>query len=172
MPLAILAAAALVRFPDQNALLLALGVMICAEVTDVLDGWVARSTNTVSELGKILDPLADSLYRLSIFAAFLVNGWISIWLFLPFLFRDIIVSYLRTFAQQRGLTLAARFSGKVKAVAQAVSQWVVVLSMLWFPALGPYLGFAIGAAAAVTVYSLFDYAWSIPNLLQRSDPRD
>src|SRR5205085_953924 len=96
-----------------------LALVIVAELTDLFDGMAARRRNQVTELGKILDPMADSIFRLSVFLAF-TQGIVALplWLVLLFFYRDSIISMLRTICALRGFTLAARFSGKVKAVVQ------------------------------------------------------
>ena len=79
--------------------------------------------------------------------------------------RDIIVSYLRIMAELRLETMAARQSGKWKAVAQSAAQIsIVVLAALWGTENDVFPGFALGAltvAAIVTVYSLYDYTASV-----------
>ncbi len=162
IPLAIACMAILTTQHEKSALLIVLGFMALAELTDLLDGIVARSTGQVSQVGKILDPMTDSLYRTSIFAAFLVNGWLPLWAFAVFFMRDIIVSYLRILSEQRSITLAARMSGKLKAIIQGVAQIGVVIAM--------YIGTATSLAAAnwliilavaITAYSLFDYGKAV-----------
>lgn len=102
-----------------------------AELTDLFDGMAARRRNQVTELGKLLDPVADSIFRLSVFLA-LTQGPICLplWLVLLFFYRDSIISLLRTVCALRGFTLAARFSGKVKAVVQGVVALTIIILMI------------------------------------------
>lgn len=144
-------------------------LMIIAEVTDGVDGAVARKMGTVSDVGKILDPMADSLYRISVFLGFVAAGWMPIWMFYIVLIRDICVAYLRIFSEQMNFTLAARSSGKIKAIVQGTAQIGLVV-FAWLP-LGikgdAFLTLAFWAlliATAVTVYSLYDYGKSVRQL--------
>src|SRR5262245_10240126 len=57
---------------------LALFLMVAAELSDLLDGSVARWSSRVTKFGKILDPMADCLYRDSVFIAFFLNGWMPV----------------------------------------------------------------------------------------------
>jgi CDP-diacylglycerol--glycerol-3-phosphate 3-phosphatidyltransferase len=143
----------------------ALITMIFAEITDFLDGLVARAHGQISSVGKILDPMADSLYRVSVFLAFVANGWMPVWMLLIIIVRDITVSYLRIMAELRLETMAARQSGKWKAVVQSAAQIsIVVVVALWGAGGEIFEGFALGAltvATAVTVYSLYDYTASV-----------
>lgn len=110
------------------ALLFLLGV---SELSDALDGLLARKYNQVTDLGKILDPMADSISRISVFLTFTqppVN--IPLVFVFIFLYRDSVISTLRTICALRGFALAARPTGKMKAVIQAVCSFVIVLLLI------------------------------------------
>jgi CDP-diacylglycerol--glycerol-3-phosphate 3-phosphatidyltransferase len=147
----------------------ALVLMIVAELSDWLDGYLARRLNAVSRLGKLLDPLADSLYRSSIFIGCAGNGWIALWIPLVTICRDVAVAQIRVFAGEMGCTMHARRSGKLKALAQASAQIPMVLAhSLWANAVPPdaafILSLSMALACLVTVYSLLDYIISVYRL--------
>lgn len=102
-----------------------------SELSDAFDGYIARKYNQVTELGKILDPMADSIYRISVFLTFtqppiqIPMGFVFL-----FLYRDSVVSTLRTICALKGFALAARKSGKIKAVVQAVAALCILFLML------------------------------------------
>ena len=101
----------------------ALGVAAAFEVTDMLDGLVARRMGQVSSLGKLIDPLADSISRFSVFLAFTTEATVRghfwpVMMVAVIFYRDVLVAYTRTMAAASGTVLAARFSGKLKAVIQ------------------------------------------------------
>ena len=106
----------------------ALAVAASFELTDAFDGWVARRRNEVSDFGKILDPLADGIARFTVFLCFLHAGYADIWSLLVIFWRDAVVSTLRVVAAGQDVVVAARTSGKAKAVVQAVA----ILSILVF----------------------------------------
>jgi len=109
-------------------LLFLLGV---SELSDVFDGYFARKYNQVTDLGKILDPMADSIARISVFLTFTqapVN--LPMPLIFIFLYRDSVVSTLRTICALRGFALAARISGKAKAVVQAIAAFLILFLMI------------------------------------------
>jgi CDP-diacylglycerol---glycerol-3-phosphate 3-phosphatidyltransferase len=147
---------------SSQALWLAFALMVAAEISDALDGWTARRLRQVSDVGKILDPLADSFYRVSVFAAFAANRWMPIWILLVMLWRDIGVAWLRVVAETSKGTLGARTSGKWKAITQGVAQLLVVLAYaVYNPALPPDIAYWLWGAliltTIVTAYSLVDY---------------
>ena len=150
----------------QSALAIALVFMLIAELSDFFDGYIARRFDQDSDIGKLLDPVCDSIYRLSVFLAFLANGWLPAWMFFIIYARDLIVPYLRTFSRQVGHTLEVRWSGKAKAAAQGLSQIVTVIIVLGFysPAImskETTIDLALGLATLVSVASLIDYTWAV-----------
>ena len=110
-------------------------VLLCltvlSEVSDVFDGLLARRYNKVTDLGKLLDPMADSIFRLSVFLAF-TQGVIQLPLLLVciFFYRDIVISTLRALCGLRGFALAARLSGKIKAVMQAIIIFFILVMLI------------------------------------------
>jgi CDP-diacylglycerol--glycerol-3-phosphate 3-phosphatidyltransferase len=102
-----------------------------SELSDVFDGALARKHNKVTELGKLLDPMADSIFRLSVLLSF-TQGIIQLPLLLVcvFFYRDTIISTLRTVCALRGIALAARLSGKIKAVIQAAVVFFILIVMI------------------------------------------
>jgi CDP-diacylglycerol--glycerol-3-phosphate 3-phosphatidyltransferase len=108
-----------------------LSIVIILELSDILDGIIARKTNQVTNLGKILDPMADSIVRLSVLLTF-TQGLINLpmLLSLVFVFREIIISTLRTLCALNGHALAARFSGKLKAILQAIAIIFIIILII------------------------------------------
>jgi CDP-diacylglycerol---glycerol-3-phosphate 3-phosphatidyltransferase len=102
-----------------------------SELSDAFDGALARKQNKVTDLGKLLDPMADSIFRLSALLAF-TQGVIQLPLLLVciFFYRDTIISTLRTLCALRGIALAARLSGKIKAVIQGIVVFFILILMI------------------------------------------
>ena len=113
-----------------------------ALASDLLDGYVARRMDGASTFGKIMDPLADSFTFLALFGCFVVAGWMPIWVFAIFLFRETFMHmFLRPYFLLRGVALAAKRSGKLKTVVQSivgVAGLVAIAAVrLWPAAMGP-----------------------------------
>lgn len=108
-------------------------LLLISEFSDVLDGFLARRSNQVTDLGKVLDPMADSITHISLFFSF-TQGVIQlpIALVLIFFYRDFLVSTLRTLCALKGVALAARSSGKIKTILQALAAFFIVFSMVLF----------------------------------------
>ena len=121
---------ALITLNVTWALVTALVLMVLAEASDVVDGIIARRFKQESQLGRLIDPICDSIYHLSVFLAFLYNGWMPAWMLFIVYSRDLAIPYLRAFAKQAGHDIWVRNSGKVKTAAHAVAQIGVVLIAL------------------------------------------
>ena len=104
-------------------LLLCLVLVIVSEISDGLDGYLARKRKQVSDFGKLMDPYADSIFRLTALFCFAgsVHKWVPLWMVVVLLYRDVLTSVIRTFAIKRGVVVAARISGKLKAISQATA---------------------------------------------------
>lgn len=107
-------------------------LFIIAASTDKVDGWLARRNNEVTELGKLMDPIADKLLMCSALIIFAVFGeypfaWVIAVLFL---IREIGITVMRFFVMERpgGKVIAAAWPGKLKTVFQSIS-----LSMYMVP---------------------------------------
>ncbi len=143
-------------------------LLLVCECSDVLDGMLARRRNEVTDLGKVLDPMADSIIHISLFFTF-TQGFVQLpmLLVLVFLYRDFFVSTLRTLCALRGVALAARFSGKMKAVLQAIVVLLIIammipytLGMLPLALFQQICLFATSVAALYTFISIFDYIFA------------
>jgi len=96
-------------------LVLVWSVFLISEVSDILDGWVARKLKETSDLGKLLDPFSDVISRLTMFVCLLLVGVAPLWFFLIVLYRELSMTFLRMLMVQRGVVQAASNGGKLKA---------------------------------------------------------
>jgi CDP-diacylglycerol--glycerol-3-phosphate 3-phosphatidyltransferase len=118
-------------------------LLFSLELSDALDGYLARKWDQVTDLGKVLDPMADSISQISIFLTF-SQPPISLPLFIVFIFiyRDSIISTLRTVCALRGMALAARSSGKCKSIIQGIAALSITACLI------PY---TVGTLSMVTL---------------------
>lgn len=142
--------------------IIALCIVFVSEWTDLLDGYLARKYKLVTDVGKLLDPLADRLFRFSIFLCFLKLGYAEMWMVVIFFYRDSLVSWLRTIAASQNLILAARYSGKLKALFQAAATFFIILLVTisdytTVPHLQTIIYSLMLMATIVTIYSGIEY---------------
>ena len=143
------------------ALGLALVLMVIAELTDFFDGYLARALRQESEIGRLIDPVCDVIYHVSVFLAFVKQGWMAPWMLFVIYARDLGVPYVRTLARQRGIDIGVRYSGKIKTGVHGVAQITVVLVALGYLS-QTFLGFdtifmVLLAATVISLISLADY---------------
>ena len=137
------------------------------EITDLLDGYLARRGEKVTVFGKLMDPFADSIARFTIFLSFLSADLAPLWVIAIFFYRDVLVAIIRVFSIKEGMVISARQSGKIKAWFQAMAILFVLGSLYlekkeWIPPkvslFGiPLVTIAIFIAAVYTLYSAIDY---------------
>jgi CDP-diacylglycerol--glycerol-3-phosphate 3-phosphatidyltransferase len=161
------------RHPEAIAwIALCAGLALLIELSDAFDGHIARSRGQVTDFGKVFDPVADSLSRQTIFLSFLVAGIIPWWLYIIFFYRDAFLQLLRIVCASGGFVLAARKSGKLKAVLQGIGTFGVLAVLAlqryhvpWMPEKlwGFHPGFWVMVIPALyTIVSAFDYV--LPNI--------
>ena len=107
-------------FNDISAALI-LVIFAGIELSDFLDGYLARKHNLVSDLGKVLDPFADVLSRVTYFLCFAFSGLMPLWVFLIIIYRELAITFLRMMMMGRGIVVAASLWGKLKAITYAIS---------------------------------------------------
>jgi len=157
--------------PGVSWIYLCAALAALIELSDLFDGMTARARGEVTDFGKVFDPVADSVSRQTVFISFMVTGIIPFWMYLVFFYRDAFMQLLRIVCASSGVVLAARKSGKLKAVLQGVATFCVLAILLaqrcgteWMPesVWGRHPGFWVMlAVAAYTLLSVIDYI--IPN---------
>ena len=100
---------------------LAIAIFIAASLTDILDGHLARRRNQVSNLGKLLDPIADKLLVSAALIVLVEKHLAPAWTVVIILGREFIVTGLRSVAATEGIIIAADKIGKIKMWAQCVA---------------------------------------------------
>ncbi|MEM5789685.1 MAG: CDP-diacylglycerol--glycerol-3-phosphate 3-phosphatidyltransferase, partial [Syntrophobacteraceae bacterium] len=96
-------------------------VYVLASITDCLDGVLARRRNTVTSIGKLLDPLADKLLVSAVLIMLIPHGKVEAWLVWLILGREIVITGLRVIAMGQGLIINASRMGKNKMISQSLA---------------------------------------------------
>lgn len=119
-----------VMIPGAWAKANALVIFILAAITDKVDGYLARQTKTVTDLGAFLDPIADKILVNLAFLALTVLGAVPVWVFAVVLVRDLLVNGLRMFAAKNHIVLEASVLGKFKTTFQMVALGVILFGLI------------------------------------------
>jgi CDP-diacylglycerol--glycerol-3-phosphate 3-phosphatidyltransferase len=131
--------------------LLATVIFGLAMLTDWLDGYIARTTNQVTTLGKLLDPIADKLLIGAALISLVETGKVPAWMAVIIIGRELAVTGLRMAAASQTEVIAASPLGKYKTVMQATA---VILLILSFP---PWDMIVLWLALILTLVSGIDY---------------
>jgi CDP-diacylglycerol---glycerol-3-phosphate 3-phosphatidyltransferase len=175
--------------PGPGERLWAFVLFVAAGVSDVWDGWLARKYGWITDVGKLLDPLADKLLLAATFIPFYIIshrgpawqlpwwGPLPLWVVLVIFGRELLITVFRSYAAARGVVIAAGASGKRKAVYQnlfigGVLFWYPLITVvdergwssavvwrMWSAFHGMWIAATLAAALLLTVYSMLDYLW-------------
>ncbi len=144
----------LLHFPGKMTTLAAAMVFSIAAITDWLDGYWARRCGLVSNLGKVMDPVADKLLVSSSFIMLTYHGWVPAWVVCVIIGRELAVTGLRNVIAEKGEDLSASMLGKYKTGFQISA---IIPLLLHFP----YLGIRFHAIGTVFLWlALFFTIWS------------
>ncbi|WP_040948751.1 CDP-diacylglycerol--glycerol-3-phosphate 3-phosphatidyltransferase [Gorillibacterium massiliense] len=133
-------------------------IFIIAASTDSLDGYIARKNKLVTNLGKLLDPLADKLLVTAVLICLVELGKLPSWMAIIIISREWAVTMLRQIAALDGVALAASKWGKWKTATQITAIIAMLINNFPFT----FIGFrfdlvAMWAATLITIYSGIDY---------------
>lgn len=133
-------------------------LFVVAIVTDLFDGYIARRYQMVTQLGKLLDPLADKLLVCATMVMLIPPGRVPAWMAVIVVAREIGVTALRGMASTEGMVIAASPLGKAKTLLLNIG---MALLILHYPVFGlPVHDTGIGILAiglVLTAWSGLDY---------------
>ncbi len=180
----------LVMSSDTRLRFAGFALFTLAGLSDILDGYIARRDDLVTDLGKLLDPIADKLLlAVTLIPIYLISqrggpldelpwiGPLPLWVLFVIFGRELLITIFRAYAARQGVVIAAGWSGKRKAMFQMFFTGAV---LLWYPlvdvglakgwdnwlwdlasmGLQAWVPIMLGFALLLTVYSLIDYLWS------------
>jgi CDP-diacylglycerol---glycerol-3-phosphate 3-phosphatidyltransferase len=129
-------------------------VFAIAALTDGLDGYIARSQQSVTTFGKVMDPVADKLMVAAALIALVSLDRLAAWVAMVIIAREFAVSGLRIAAGQQGVVIPASSLGKLKTIVQVAAVLALIAASdpdeAWVLAL-------VYAMVAVTIVSGVDY---------------
>ena len=181
--------------PGVGARFWAFALFIVAAVSDAWDGYLARRYDLITDVGKLLDPVADKLLLVSTMIPFYlishrggpldevpVLGPLPLWILVVIFGREVFMTAFRSYAVRRGVVIAAGRAGKRKALLQMC---FIGGLLLWYPLVQvadhrawshaawsvasvfvqTWVPITLAVAIVLTVYSMIDYLWSYRTLV-------
>ena len=151
-----------------NGDMLAAVVFALAALTDGLDGYIARSRDSVTTFGKLMDPLADKLLITAALISLVSLDRLPAWVAMVIIAREFAITGLRSIAADRGVVIAASWMGKVKTVLQIAAVFALIIfnpAPLWVDIL-------MYVALAATVISGFDYFFGLRKRIEEQRAKE
>ena len=139
-------------------------VFAVAAFTDGLDGYIARSRGSVTNFGKLMDPLADKLLIIAPLISLVSLGRIAAWVAMVIIARELAVTMLRMVAVERGVVIPASMLGKAKTILQVAAIFAVIA----FEPAPVAVDALLYVAVAVTVISGADYFFGIRRRMEQA----
>ena len=140
----------------------ALILFLIAALTDWLDGFVARKLGQVTDVGKVMDQIADKVLITSVMIFLVDLGEIPSWLVVSVVWRDMVVSAIRILAAGSGNIIQANVFGKMKTVSQMILV-VWILSRIGYQ---PVTTFLVWVVFISTVLSGLIYTFQNREILK------
>ena len=140
-----------------NGDLLAAIVFALASFTDAVDGYLARSRNSITTFGKLADPVADKLLVIAALVSLVSLDRLDAWVAMVIIARELAVTMTRAAATGQGVVISANRLGKVKTAVQVLTIFLLIAvsgSPAWLDAL-------VYAMVAITVISGVDYFFGL-----------
>ncbi|MBI2650339.1 CDP-diacylglycerol--glycerol-3-phosphate 3-phosphatidyltransferase [Candidatus Woesearchaeota archaeon] len=140
----------LVKIPYKN--ILAAFIFGMLSLSDFLDGYFARKKKQITELGKLIDPIADKLLISTALIFLLVQGYegIKLWMVVAIIAREVILTAVRIYLLPSKIVVPASNFGKAKTVVQSTAIVFVLLGL-------PFSWHVMFAAVLLTVVSGLEY---------------
>ena len=131
--------------------------IIIAGLTDILDGYIARKYDLVTDFGKLMDPLADKVFMVTAFIMLVHKQILPGGVAVVILTREFLVTGLRLLAANKGVVIAADITGKIKTLIQMLflvfgaSMWIGWIDIKYSQGWGWMIFYS--SVALLTVYS-------------------
>jgi CDP-diacylglycerol/glycerol-3-phosphate 3-phosphatidyltransferase len=130
---------------------------VTAFLTDLLDGFLARRNNWISNIGKVLDPLADKLMLLTALVCFLTRGWLPLYMIVIVLAKELIMIIGGAVLFRKKVVVYSDWYGKFASGFFNASV-ALTLAKRFFPQIGMLDVIVLGIAIVLALIALVHYA--------------
>lgn len=142
---------------SQPMFLLSGIILLVSGITDLLDGYIARKYNMITQLGKLLDPFADKLTQAAVCLALAVRMPQMVYLLILFIAKELLMLSAGIFLIRKKIIItSSKWFGKLYTVVF----YAIMLSIISFPITNPTVVFWL--LAGVACFMLFSFAMYVP----------
>lgn len=121
----------IVLFALNNNYIAAIVVLTISGITDILDGYIARRFNLISDFGKLMDPFADKATQLTILVVLSIKGIIPFWIMLIVLLKEVLMIAGASFLYGKELVVSSKWYGKLATVLFYVAIVCSLFILYW-----------------------------------------
>lgn len=133
-------------------------ILIAIYISDLLDGYLARKLNQVSELGKIIDPLADKIAVVSIVIILYLQGRVETWFFVIVIARDLLILMFGLYLKSRNkIVLMSNYPGKAAVFSIGIIILLTVFNTGSCELLQKVISYLYYISVILIIYSLYLY---------------
>jgi cardiolipin synthase len=128
-------------------------------ITDILDGFIARKFNFISNFGKLMDPLADKLTQISVLASLVAVKIIPVWILVIVVLKELIMVIGASFLYGKDVVVYSKWYGKLSTVLFYIAIVVsLIIKQLNLSGIFSYINIGIYCVALIaTIFSLVMY---------------
>jgi len=134
----------------QHSLILSIAIFVLAGLTDVLDGYIARKYELVTDWGTVVDPLADKLILLTVLTCLVVSNYIPLWILIIVLAKEALMIIMGVLLYNKGTVIPSNIFGK----ATTCFFYLAILIFSFNKDIGLYL---IYLSVGATILALISY---------------
>lgn len=121
----------IVIFAFQDDYIATIIVLTISGLTDVLDGYIARKFNFISDFGKLMDPLADKLTQVALLATLTIQKIIPIWIIFVVIVKEFLMVSGASFLYGKELVVSSKWYGKLTTVLFYVAIVCSLFTQYW-----------------------------------------
>lgn len=100
----------------QENYIWAFAILTLSGITDILDGYIARKFNFISDFGKLMDPLADKLTQISILISLCIKSIVPVWMIVIIFLKELTMIAGASFLYKKDLVFSSKWWGKLATV--------------------------------------------------------
>jgi len=147
----------LINQNSSNTIIIA-AILVAMYISDLLDGYLARRLNQVSELGKIIDPLADKIAVVSIVIILFLQGRVETWFFIVVIARDLLILLFGLYLKSKNkIVLMSNYPGKIAVFSIGIIILLTVFNTGSYELLQKVISYLYYISVILIIYSLYLY---------------